>query len=160
MHDRSLPLVVRRFCACVFIALALAACSDRNIKDEVFYFVMPDRFYNADPDNDTGFIAGDRNQHGFDPTDKAYYHGGDLQGLKEKLPYLKAMGVTAIWMTPIFKNDPVQFDIAGYHGYWTLDYTQVDPHLGTNQQLKELVVNARKMGLKVFLILLSIILLT
>jgi len=61
--------------------------------------VLPDRFFNGDTANDTGGYAGDKHSHGFDPTDKGFFHGGDLKGLTAKLDYLKGMGITAIWTT-------------------------------------------------------------
>lgn len=127
---------------------------NRPIESEVFYFVMPDRFNNGSTDNDTGGIDGGKLDHGFDNTDKAFYHGGDLVGLKNKLDYLEGLGVTAIWMTPIFKNQAVQgpagLESSAYHGYWITDYTQIDPHLGTNQELKDLIEAAHAKGMKVF----------
>ena len=78
---------------------AIAQAPARNpVDDEVFYFVMPDRFANGDPSNDLGGLNGDRLVTGFDPTDKGFYHGGDLAGLSAKLDYLDQLGVTAIWM--------------------------------------------------------------
>lgn len=131
-----------------------ALAVDRPIRDDVFYFVLPDRFHNADPANDTGAIPGGKLEHGFDPGDKAFFHGGDLAGLTAKLDYLQGLGITAIWMGPIFKNKPVQSDAngisAGYHGYWTLDFTQIDPHFGSNEDLKTLVNEAHARGIKVF----------
>ena len=107
---------------------------------ERFYFVMADRFANGDTANDKGGLTGDRLTTGYDPTDKGFYHGGDLAGLTSKLDYIKGLGTTAIWMTPTFKNKPVQGtgadQSAGYHGYWITDFTQIDPHLGTNAELK------------------------
>ncbi len=120
------------------------------IQDDVIYFVLPDRFFNADTTNDTGGYEGDKYSHGFDPTNKAFYHGGDLKGVMAKLDYLQEMGVTAIWMGPIFKNKPVQGASAGYHGYWIIDFTKVDPHFGTNEDLKALVEEAHRRGIKVF----------
>ena len=77
---------------------------------------------------------------GFDPTHKGFYHGGDLRGLIDQLDYIEDLGTTAIWMTPSFKNKPVQgapgAESAGYHGYWITDFTQIDPHLGTNADLQ------------------------
>ena len=71
-----------------------------------------------------------------------------------RLDYIQGLGTTAIWMTPSFKNRPVQGspgkESAGYHGYWITDFTQVDPHLGTNADLKALVDAAHKRGMKVF----------
>ncbi|MEZ4619449.1 MAG: alpha-amylase family glycosyl hydrolase [Caldilineaceae bacterium] len=113
------------------------------IEDDTFYFVMPDRFANGSTANDTGGIPGDRLDHGFDPTDNGFFHGGDLAGLTEKLDYLTNLGISAIWMTPVFQNNPVQgsgVDIsAGYHGYWYIDMTQFDPHFGTNAELETLI---------------------
>ncbi len=124
------------------------------IQNDVFYFVMPDRFENGDTANDEGGLVGDRLVTGFDPTDKGFYHGGDLAGMISKLPYLDDMGVTAIWMTPVFKNRPVQgsgADVsAGYHGYWITDFTQFDPHFGTNPELETLITAAHSRGIKVF----------
>ncbi len=118
-----------------------------------FYFVMGDRFANGDTTNDRGGLTGDRNTTGFDPTSKAFYNGGDLRGLTSKLDYIKGLGTDAIWLTPIFKNKPVQMEdgpSAGYHGYWITDFTQVDPHLGTNQDLSDLIAAAHAKGMKVF----------
>ena len=126
----------------------------RDLTREQFYFVMADRFSNGDPSNDAGGLSGDRLTTGLDPTAKGFYHGGDLKGITDKLDYLKGLGVTSIWMTPSFKNKPVQGsgdDVsAGYHGYWITDFTQIDPHLGTNEELKTLVDKAHGKGLKVF----------
>ncbi len=126
-----------------------------DLTDEVFYFVLPDRFHDADPTNNTGGIEGGRLQTGFDKADEGFFHGGDLTGLLDKIDYLEGMGVTAIWMAPVFKNQPVQGDgegdtSAGYHGYWTLDYTQIDPHFGTNAELEQLIDEAHSRDIKVF----------
>ncbi|MFD5463827.1 pullulanase-type alpha-1,6-glucosidase [Kitasatospora sp. NPDC127059] len=134
---------------------ALAATAGRHdLTREQYYFVLPDRFANGDPGNDTGGITGGRLDNGLDPSDKGFYHGGDLAGLIQKLDYIQNLGTTAIWMAPIFKNKPVQGSgadaSAGYHGYWITDFTQVDPHFGTNEQLKELIAKAHARGIKVF----------
>ncbi|MET7976905.1 pullulanase-type alpha-1,6-glucosidase [Streptomyces mirabilis] len=121
---------------------------------EQFYFVMPDRFANGDTSNDRGGLTGSRLATGYDPTDKGFYQGGDLKGLTGKLDYIKKLGTTAIWMAPIFKNQPVQGEganaSAGYHGYWITDFTQVDPHFGTNKDLATLISKAHAKGMKVF----------
>ena len=121
---------------------------------EQMYFVMADRFENGTASNDAGGYGGDRMENGFDPTDKGFYHGGDLKGLTSRLDYIKGLGTTALWLTPSFKNKPVQGTgadaSAGYHGYWVTDFTQIDPHLGTNAELKELVAEAHGRGMKVF----------
>ncbi|MFJ1866966.1 pullulanase-type alpha-1,6-glucosidase [Streptomyces sp. NPDC088097] len=121
---------------------------------EQFYFVLPDRFANGDPRNDRGGLTGSRSQTGLDPTDKGFYQGGDLKGLTDRLDYIKGLGTTAIWMAPLFKNQPVQGagkdESAGYHGYWITDFTQVDPHFGTNADLTRLIDKAHGKGMKVF----------
>ena len=124
-------------------------------EDEVIYFVLPDRFENGDPANDKGGLTGDRLKTGFDPAAKGFYHGGDLKGLIQRLDYIQALGATALWVAPIFKNKPVQGppgqESAGYHGYWITDFTQVDPHFGTNADFKALVDAAHARGMKVIM---------
>ncbi|MFJ9420983.1 pullulanase-type alpha-1,6-glucosidase [Streptomyces sp. NPDC101249] len=121
---------------------------------EQFYFVMPDRFANGSTANDKGGLTGSRLSTGYDPTDKGFYQGGDLKGLTDRLDYIKGLGTTAIWLAPIFKNQPVQGEgegaSAGYHGYWITDFTQVDPHFGTNKDLERLISRAHAQGMKVF----------
>ncbi|MGH8264532.1 MAG: alpha-amylase family glycosyl hydrolase, partial [Steroidobacteraceae bacterium] len=102
-----------------------------------------------------GGYRGDRLKTGFDPTSKAFYNGGDLKGLTARLDYIQGLGVTAVWLAPIFKNKPVQgasgHESAGYHGYWVTDFTQVDPHFGTRADLEAFVTAAHARGLKVYL---------
>ncbi|WP_435843160.1 alpha-amylase family glycosyl hydrolase, partial [Streptomyces filamentosus] len=134
---------------------ALAAQPARHdLTREQFYFVLPDRFANGDTSNDRGGLTGTRLETGFDPADKGFYQGGDLKGLTRRLDYIKGLGTTAIWMAPIFKNKPVQgvgaAASAGYHGYWITDFTQVDPHFGTNDDLRKLIRAAHAKGMKVF----------
>ncbi len=123
--------------------------------DEQFYFVLTDRFANGDTSNDTGGIAGDRLDHGFDPQDKGFFNGGDIAGLMDNLDYIEGLGTSAIWLTPSFTNQPVQGigtdDVsAGYHGYWVTDFTSIDPHLGSNAELEELIDAAHERGMKVY----------
>jgi glycosidase len=146
-------------------ALAADAVRERLPQDEVIYFVLPDRFENGDPSNDRGGLDRggldrgrrglDRLVHGFDPTSKAFYHGGDLRGLTSRLDYIQALGATAVWLTPVFKNKPVQGgtgnESAGYHGYWVTDFTHVDPHLGDEAQMHAFVDAAHARGMKVYL---------
>ena len=124
-------------------------------ENEVIYFVLPDRFENGDVENDRGGISGDRLTHGFDPTHKGFYHGGDLEGLRSQLDYIQDLGATAIWLGPIYKNKPVQgiagHESAGYHGYWITDFNSVDPHFGNEEDLKALIEDAHSRGIKVFL---------
>ena len=127
----------------------------RAPQDEVIYFVLPDRFENADVSNDRGGLSGDRLATGFDPTSTGFFHGGDLKGLTARLDYIQGLGATAVWLTPIFKNKPVQgalgHESAGYHGYWVTDFTRVDPHLGDEAQLKAFIDATHARGMKVYL---------
>ena len=147
--------------------LALAAASvlaatvsaqtlrDRLPEEEVIYFLLPDRFENGDTKNDTGGIKGDRLKTGYDPAHKGFFHGGDIKGLAQRLDYIKNLGATAIWLAPIFKNNPVQGkpgdESAGYHGYWVTNFTTVDPHFGTEADFKALVDAAHARGMKVYM---------
>lgn len=116
---------------------AIKTDSNFSSKD-LIYFIMPDRFYNADGSNDK---FSDVNKN-----DPKAYHGGDLQGVIEKLDYIKSLGTTTIWITPVVKNE-----YGGYHGYWTNDFYSVDPHLGDMAILKKLVTEAHKRDMKVLL---------
>jgi alpha-amylase len=103
-------------------------------QDEIIYFIMIDRFNNGDASND------------FDVNlnDPKAYHGGDFRGIMEKLDYIKDMGFTALWLTPIVKNEE-----KGYHGYWTEDFYNVEEHFGTLDEFKELVEEAHKRDIKI-----------
>jgi len=120
-----------------------------GIDKEVIYFVMPDRYRNGDSSND--------NFPGFDPTHTAFFHGGDLKGLTgncvddDGLARLKKLGFTAIWLTPLVVQQPPTDGGAGYHGYWGVDFLDVDPHLGTKEDLLTLSSCAEKLGLKLIL---------
>jgi glycosidase len=122
----------------------------RDIKDDIFYFVMPDRFHNANPENDEGDPSRPISFGGLDKTSKWAFHGGDMQGVEAKLDYIQEMGVTAIWMTPLLRNRAIQSDGFGHHGYWVIDFTEIDPHFGTNEDLKSLIDAAHARGMKVF----------
>ena len=146
--------------ALALTALTAAAGPDlgyraRAPEDEVVYFLLPDRFANGDPANDRGGLKGDRLKTGYDPTSERFYNGGDLKGVLSRLDYIQGLGVTAIWLGPIFKNKPVQgppgLESAGYHGYWITDFTDVDPHFGTRADLKAMVDAAHARGMKVYL---------
>lgn len=117
---------------------------------ESIYFVMTDRFANGDTTNDLAGLTG-AGDAGFDPTDIGYWHGGDFKGLTAHLDYIKNMGFTAIWITPPVKQQYVQGNSSAYHGYWGLDFLNVDPHLGTNADFKEFVDQTHQRGMKVIL---------
>jgi alpha-amylase len=113
------------------------------------YFVMTDRFANGDTSNDEAGLSGFSAVTGYDPTDIGYFHGGDLKGLTSKLDYIQGLGFNSIWITPPVKQRYVQGDSAAYHGYWGLDFTTIDPHLGTEEDFKSFVSEAHKRGIKV-----------
>ncbi|HKH17390.1 MAG TPA: alpha-amylase family glycosyl hydrolase [Solirubrobacteraceae bacterium] len=161
--------MLRTRAAIVVLAAALSACvatapaaaqgrgaqhSLRSpVTDESFYFVMADRFENGDKTNDLGGLPDDRLVSGFDPTAKGFYNGGDLRGLLQRIDYIRGLGTDSIWLTPSFRNKAVQLEdgpSAGYHGYWITDFTQIDPHLGTNDDLRALVDAAHARGMKVY----------
>ena len=131
------------------------------IVGERFYFVMTDRYRDGDPLNNTGGKDGPISVTGFEPTSDAYFHGGDLRGLTGNcdtddpddhgLARLARMGFTAIWITPPFVQRTVQGDSAAYHGYWFLDLSRPDPHLGEVDDMRALMQCARKLDMKVFL---------
>ncbi len=111
--------------------------------DDVIYLIMPDRFANGDPSNDSPAGLGrpaDRNS-------QRALHGGDLRGIQEHLEYLKDLGVTGVWMTPIYRNSIGNFD--AYHGYSAVDFYAVEPRFGTIANLRSLVDEAHRLGLKV-----------
>jgi neopullulanase len=102
-------------------------------ENDVIYLIMVDRFANGDKSNDFGI----------DRANPRAYHGGDLKGIAQRLPYLKDLGVTALWLTPVYDNDDA------YHGYHAKDFYAVEEHFGSVQMFRELVDAAHKLGLKV-----------
>ncbi|HEV7357335.1 MAG TPA: alpha-amylase family glycosyl hydrolase [Steroidobacteraceae bacterium] len=123
--------------------------------DEIIYFLLPDRFENGDASNDRGGLQGGALFTGFDPGAKGFYHGGDLKGLIARLDYIQALGATAVWLAPIFKNRAVQggpgHESAGYHGYWITDFTHVDPHFGTDADMHALADAVHGRGMKLYM---------
>ena len=111
--------------------------------DDVIYLIMPDRFADGDLSNDSPAGLG----HPADRTSQHALHGGDLRGIRDHLGYLKDLGVTGIWVTPLYRNSLPGFD--AYHGYSAVDYYSVEPRFGTMQDLQSLVDEAHRMGLKV-----------
>jgi alpha-amylase len=120
------------------------------------YFVMPDRYANGDPSNDSGGQTGSVDVTGYDPTSTAWWHGGDFKGLTgdctdptHGLARIKKLGFNAIWVTPPVVNQVTNGGTGGYHGYWGTDFLHVDPHLGTDQDFADFVTCAHSLGLKV-----------
>jgi len=114
--------------------------------EDVIYLMMPDRFANGTPANDSlpGMLEG------VDRSDPNARHGGDFAGIREHLGYIDSLGMTAIWMTPIFENDmPPEY--GAYHGYAATDLYRVDPRFGSNAQFRELVAAAHDREMKVIM---------
>ncbi len=114
--------------------------------DDVVYLIMPDRFANGDTSNDKDI----------DRKNPRAWHGGDFRGIKNKLPYLKELGITAVWLTPWYDNpdeanqcDKPWCPNTNYHGYHAIDYYGVEDHFGTLAELRELVEKAHAKGIKV-----------
>ena len=123
------------------LILLAAAAVARPWNDDVIYFVMIDRFNDADPSNN---VPPDCDPALYDPAQKDInrYLGGDLRGLEKALQsgYFNALGVTALWMTPVVKNVwRSGYDLggwkSGYHGYWAQDWLDIDPHLTSRTSL-------------------------
>ena len=121
--------------------------------DDVLYLIMIDRFSDGDASNNDP----PQSRGLYDPQNKFYYHGGDLEGVINRLPYLKELGVTAIWLTPWYDNYDRLNEIelkegkpsTGFHGYNPQDFYAVEEHFGTLAKLKELVTAAHRSGIKI-----------
>lgn len=111
-------------------------------RDDVIYLIMPDRFADGDPSND--HPAGTDGI--YDRSKPMAYHGGDLAGIREHLNYLRDLGVTTLWLTPVWKNTD-----SDYHGYHVVDFYAIDPHMGTMAEYQALVEGAHKLGMKVLI---------
>ena len=155
MLNKKLRLSVTVISSIIFASTAVAATpaipADRvGLAKELIYFVFPDRYLNGDTSND---------QHpGYDPTDTAFFHGGDLKGLTgtcsagdNGLARIKKLGFTAVWVTPLVVQQRPTPNGAGYHGYWGVDFLDVDPHLGTKADLLAFSECAKKLELKLIL---------
>lgn len=109
---------------------------------DVIYLLMPDRFANGNPAND--------NMPGMlekaDRTNPDGRHGGDLEGIRKNLDYFNQLGVTALWLNPVLENN---MPAVTYHGYAITDFYKVDPRFGTNEDYRNLIVEANKKGLRI-----------
>ena len=112
---------------------------------DVLYLLMPDRFARGDV-KVAEELAGLDYPVGYDRSQPSTRHGGNIAGIREKLPYLDSLGVTAIWSTPVLEND---MPGGSYHGYATTDYYRIDPRFGTNADWQALVADAHSRGMKV-----------
>ncbi|MBV9674234.1 MAG: alpha-amylase [Verrucomicrobia bacterium] len=118
---------------------------------KVIYFLLPDRFSRDSSSN----LVPDRN-NGFDPTDIDFFHGGTIKGITNRWKYLQDLGVNLLWIAPVFRNQPIH-DYGGgvlktgYHGYWILDFTDVDPHFGSKADLCNLANETKERGIGLIL---------
>ena len=110
---------------------------------DVIYLIMPDRFSNGDITNDS--IPGYSDYMNKIPGQNRA--GGDIQGMINKLDYLKDLGITVIWSTPLIENNTFR----SYHGYAATDFYKIDPRLGTNELYKKFIEEAYNRGLKIIL---------
>jgi glycosidase len=136
----------------IFAPLPRAGNYQGFLPDDVIYFLMPDRFADGDPSNNDPA----KSKGLYDRKMGRSYHGGDLQGVINKLDYIKSLGATAIWTTPVYDNNdkpdtkevyPGMPYTTGYHGYGAIDMYAVDEHLGDMAKLKEFVRKAHQSGL-------------
>ena len=110
-------------------------------RDEVIYQVLTDRFANGDVNND----------YKVRPGYLARFQGGDWQGIIDHLDYIKTLGVTTLWISPVVKNVETDADVDSYHGYWAQDLTQTNPHFGDLAQLRKLTAACHDKSIKVVL---------
>ncbi len=116
--------------------------------NELVYQVFVDRFNNGDPSNDNANLHGSQSFYQDGPNSwevHEWRHGGDIQGIIDRLDYIVDLGMTSIWITPVFKHRGT------YHGYCTTDFTQIDPGFGTNELFREFVQEAHARNIKVIL---------
>jgi glycosidase len=115
---------------------------------DVIYLLMPDRFANGDPTNDNVVSLPDKANR----ADESGRHGGDLKGIQNHLDYIKELGATAIWCTPVQENN---YERASYHGYAISDYYKIDPRFGSMDEYGGFVAASHKKGLKVIMDMVS-----
>jgi len=156
----TVPLHLITAAGSTTISLPLLARADSHgrfegiSRDDVIYLIMPDRFADGDPSNDrpnndrpsndrpTGSSAAAK----YDRNNPMAYHGGDLRGIREHLGYLHDLGVTALWLTPVWKNTD-----SDYHGYHVVDFYALDDHMGSMAEYQALVAEAHRLGMKVLI---------
>ncbi|MEL6275666.1 MAG: alpha-amylase family glycosyl hydrolase, partial [Bacteroidota bacterium] len=111
---------------------------------DVLYLITPDRFVNGDTDNDA--VAGLKEQP--NRSYKGGRHGGDIAGISKSLDYIADLGFTAIWVNPVLEND---MEVYSYHGYSTTDFYKVDPRFGSNEEYRQLSIDAEQKGIKLIM---------
>jgi len=135
MRKLALMLVI------IFLIPLMAACTQAQsiAPSDNIYFLLVDRFHNGETDTTDDFWD-------INPQAPKSYHGGDLQGVIQKLDYLEDLGITAIWLSPLAANET-----GGYHGYWIEDFYGVEEHFGTMEDLQLLVKEAHARDIKIIL---------
>ncbi|MEW6281989.1 MAG: alpha-amylase family glycosyl hydrolase, partial [Candidatus Eremiobacterota bacterium] len=108
---------------------------------KVVYYAVTDRFHDGDKTNNQGV----------DPSEPEKFHGGDWQGIIDKLDYIQGLGADCVWISCPYLNDTNFFGKDGFHGYWPHDFEKPDPHFGDMARLQELVEKAHAKGMKVML---------
>ena len=157
---------MRKFVLILVVIMTMLSCDKKENKSELvmnvekpfvweganLYFLLTDRFNNADKSNDINFdrTAETARLRGF--------QGGDIKGITQKINdgYFTNLGVNAIWLTPVVEQIHKETDEGtgvtyGYHGYWTKDWSALDPNFGTMEDLSELVETAHKNGIRIVL---------
>lgn len=124
----------RTAAAAVLLVLAAAGLHAEITPRDSIYFLMTDRFFDADRSNNFTVRK----------NDVSAYQGGDFEGVTRKIPYIRSLGFSAIWISPVVDNQS-----GGYHGYWARDFEAVEEHFGTIETLSRLVDEAHAAGLKV-----------
>lgn len=110
---------------------------------DAIYLIVPDRFANGDPTND---IVPYLLEKTIDRSGDGKRHGGDMQGIINRLDYIQSLGFTQLWCTPLVENNEPEYS---YHGYAATDFYKIDPRYGTNEQFKQLVKEANTRGIGV-----------
>jgi alpha-amylase len=149
--SRTPPLGLATHCAVV--AVLTAGCIDipetaarprlatyvDDWRNEIIYQVLVDRFANGDVNNDFHV----------QPGPLARYQGGDWKGLENHLDYIRELGVTTLWISPVVRNVDTDADVDAYHGYWAQDLTALNPHFGDLAALRSLTARVHAMGMKI-----------
>ncbi|MEQ8820315.1 MAG: alpha-amylase family glycosyl hydrolase [Sumerlaeia bacterium] len=138
-HHHSLRLLFFFIIFIGFVKAAPAQFTAPPPEDLIFYQIFLDRFANGDPSNDNA-----NPRHQSNPSSPFSFHGGDLEGIRQKIPYIRGMGFNAIWITPHVEN------VSDYHGYGAWDFTNVDPNFGTLAKMQQLVDEANAAGIAVY----------
>jgi neopullulanase len=115
---------------------------------DVVYLLMPDRFANGNPSNDNVDSQPEKVNRALNYG----RHGGDIKGIQDHLDYIRQLGATAIWSTPLLENNYTQYT---YHGYAISDFYKVDPRYGSNDDYARLIASAHQKGLKIIMDMVS-----